>query len=157
MSQFTTNFIESQIYSIRTGAGVSNFTYTYVSRIVLYSPEQHGGYGIADIWHLQGGEKLKFFIMHYSRHDITGRLFKISLQWLRLEAGVPKPFYTYIYNDIESTLSYCWIKHLFEYLDSCKAHFMKSIHGYIKPHEKTTSFYKTYSSNLTYLECAWHY
>ena len=29
MSQFTTKFIESQIYSIQTGSGVSNFTYKF--------------------------------------------------------------------------------------------------------------------------------
>ena len=54
-------------------------THRNVSRIILYSPERHGGYGVFDVWHLQGSEKLKFFMMHYRRHDTTGQLFKMSL------------------------------------------------------------------------------
>ena len=127
-------------------------THRNVSRTVLYSPEQQGGYGIIDIWHLQrGGE------MHYRRHDTTGRLFKISLQWLQLEAGVLKPFYTYIYNDIESTLANYWIKHLYEYLDSCKVTLHEISPWVYKAPRKMTSLYKTFSSNLIYLECVWHY
>ena len=96
-------------------------THRKVSRIVLYSPERHGGYGVFDVWHLQGCEKLKYFIMHYRRHDITGQLLKISLQWLQMEAGVSTPFYKFEYDMIEDILTNCWIKHLYWYLDSCKA------------------------------------
>ena len=96
-------------------------THRNVSRIILYSPERHGGYGVFDVWHLQGSEKLKFFMMHYRRHDTTGQLFKISLQWLQMEAGVSAPFYKFSYESIESILTTCWLKHLYQYLDSCNA------------------------------------
>ena len=43
MSEFTTKFIESQIYSIRTGSGVSNFTYKFERDAQI----QGSGQGIA--------------------------------------------------------------------------------------------------------------
>ena len=92
-----------------------------VSRIILYSPEHYGGFGVYDIWHLQGGEKIKFLFLHYRRHDTIGQLLKISLQWLQMEAGVKLPFYTYAYEKIETILTECCLKHLFQYIDSCHA------------------------------------
>ena len=88
------------------------------SRLVLYSPEQYGGFGILDFWHLQGTEKIKFFFMHYRRHDTTCMLFKISLLWLQMEAGLSQPFYKYKYSDIDVLLTDSWLKHLYQYLDS---------------------------------------
>ena len=53
-------------------------THRNVSRIILYSPEHYGGFGVYDLWHLLGGEKIKFFFIHYRRHDTTGQLFKLA-------------------------------------------------------------------------------
>ena len=63
----------------------------------------------------------KFFFIHYRRHDVTGVLMKIGLRWHQLESGLAKPFYTYKYNMIISTLIDTWIKHIFRNFNSCNA------------------------------------
>ena len=93
------------------------------SKCVLYSPTKYGGFGHKSIWHLQGLEKLKFFLAHYRRHDTTGRLIKISMRWTQLESGVSTPFYTHKHNKLAPLLTPTWMTHLWEYLSSCDAEF----------------------------------
>ena len=50
------------------------------SKCALYGPSMYGGYSYYDNWHVKGIKKAKFLMMHYRRHDTTGRLFKISMK-----------------------------------------------------------------------------
>ena len=49
------------------------------SKCILYGPSLFGGFGHYDNWQIKGIEKLKFLIMHYRRHDVTGQLYKICM------------------------------------------------------------------------------
>ena len=82
------------------------------SKSVLYTPTKYGGFGHKSIWHLQGLEKLNFFLAHYRRHDTTGRLIKISTRWTQLEAGVSMPFYTNKHDKLAPLLTPTWMTHL---------------------------------------------
>lgn len=61
------------------------------SRIPLYTPTSLGGYGIVPIYHLQGTEKLKYYIMHMRRGDTTGLLLAIGTRFTQLELGTSRP------------------------------------------------------------------
>lgn len=59
--------------------------------------------------------------MHYRRHDITGRLYKICMRWTQLELGFPAPFYTYKYNSCKMYITTTIVTDLWEYLSDCNA------------------------------------
>ena len=59
------------------------------SKNVLYTPKHMGGFGYKTLWHIQGSEKLKFFLLHHRRNDTTGKLIRASLRLTQLELGLP--------------------------------------------------------------------
>ena len=91
------------------------------ARAVLYCPVKYGGFGFLNMWCLQGIEKLRFFIMHYRRHDVTGQLLKICMRWHQLEAGVQYSIFSYEPALLRPILTPSWITNLHEFLASCSA------------------------------------
>ena len=89
------------------------------SRIPLYTPTSLGGYGIVPIYHLQGMEKLKYYIMHRRRADTTGSLLEISTRYTQLEIGTSKPFWSLNYSKYCNYATDTWTSNIWQYLDSC--------------------------------------
>ena len=63
------------------------------ARIVLYSTLNNAGLNVTHIYHLQGLEKMRFFLTHMRRQDTTGKLMMISLLYTQMELGVSKIFF----------------------------------------------------------------
>ena len=59
--------------------------------------------------------------MHYHRHDITGKLYKITMRWTQLELGFPDPFYKYKYEKCKNYITSTIITDLWEYISLCNA------------------------------------
>ena len=59
--------------------------------------------------------------MHYRRHDVTGKLYKICMRWTQLELGFQNPFYTYKYSTCKDYVTSTIITDLWEYLSLCNA------------------------------------
>ena len=79
------------------------------SKCALYGPSMYGGYSYYGNWQVKGIEKTKLLMMHYRRHDTTGRFFKISMKWTQLELGFQNPFYTYPHNTCSKYVTSSWI------------------------------------------------
>ena len=91
------------------------------SKCILYGPSLYGGYAYYDSWYLKGVEKLKFLFMHYRRHGIAGKLYKITMRWTQLELGFPDPFYKYKYEACKGYITSAIITDLWEYISLCNA------------------------------------
>ena len=91
----------------------------HASRIPLYTPKSLGGYGIVSIYHLQGVEKLKYYLMHNRLGDTTGDLLKISTRFTQLELGISTPFWQSWYKKYSPLLNETWTTDIWRYLDSC--------------------------------------
>lgn len=115
------------------------------SKCVLYSPTKYGGLGHKSIWHIQGINKLKFFLTHYRRHDTTRRLLKISMRWTQIEAGTSKPFYQHDFQQLAPILTPIWTLHLWECMSICN---LMSI-----PHGCMTSLVRMIFSHERYPRC----
>ena len=90
-----------------------------VSRVPLYIPKSLGGYGIVNIFHLQGIEKIKFYIMHLRLGDTTGKLLEISTRSTQMELGTLKSFWNLNYaTHCEYTTS-TWTTNIWDYLCQC--------------------------------------
>lgn len=70
----------------------------HASRVPLYTPKSLGGYGIVTIYHLQGYEKTKFYIMHRRLRDTTGQLLTIGTRFTQFELGTSTPFWNLRYS-----------------------------------------------------------
>ena len=90
------------------------------ARTVLYSPVTFGGFGIEHIYHIQCFEKLRFFLMHIRRNDVTGKLFQICMDWTQREVGTKRHFLQERFNDHSKRITKTWITHLWEYSNACK-------------------------------------
>ena len=90
------------------------------SKSVLYTPHSNGGFGYRSIWHLQGLEKLKFFLLHYRRKDTTGKLIRASIRWTQLELGLRGQIFDKNHERYKKFLTPTWCTHLWKYLWSCK-------------------------------------
>ena len=91
----------------------------HASRIPLYTPKSLGGYGVINIYHLQGYEKTKFYIMHRRRRDTTGQLLQIGTRYTQFELGTSTPFWNLRYAQYKFFITETWITHIWYYLDSC--------------------------------------
>ena len=89
------------------------------SRTVLYASKKLGGFGIYHLYHVQGFEKLKFFLHHIRKNDQTGKLIKISAKWTQLEIGTSLPFTHHCYEKMKPFITNTWLTHLWDYLDTC--------------------------------------
>ena len=86
----------------------------------------YGGYGYYNNWLVKGIEKTKFLIMHYRRHDTTGKLLKISMKWTQLELDFQKPFYLYSHKECSEYVTSTWITDTWNYLQTCNASIIKN-------------------------------
>lgn len=95
------------------------------SRVPVYIPKSIGGYGFMDIYHVQGIEKLKFFVMHYRLHDTTGQLLKISLRQTQMEIGTSGSFHLLPFDGYKHYSTDTWIAQLWSYMCACKTRFVE--------------------------------
>ena len=89
------------------------------SRVPLFTPKCLGRYGIIHIFHLQGIEKVNFFIMHQRFRDTTGRLIEIGTRYTQLEIGTSQSFWTMSYSKNCEFITETWTTHIWEYLHHC--------------------------------------
>ena len=89
------------------------------ARIVLYSTLNNAGLNVTHIYHLQGLEKLKFFVTHLRRGDTTGDLMKISLLYTQMEIGISNPFLRSDYSTHKEFITPTWITNLWNYCTKC--------------------------------------
>lgn len=90
------------------------------ARIVLYSTLNNAGLNVTHIYHLQGLEKLKFFMTHLRRNDTTGKLMMISLLHTQLELGVSKPCLESNYKNYKQYVTPTWLTNLWNYCNKCR-------------------------------------
>ena len=90
-------------------------------KIVLFSTADQAGLSISHIYHLQGQEKLKLFLMHIRRNDTTGNLLDICIAYTQLELGISMSFLTQSYYRFKDFVTHTWITHLWQYMTDCKA------------------------------------
>ena len=90
-------------------------------KIVLFSTAAQAGLSIPHIYHLQGQEKLKLFLMHIRRNDTTGKLLDICIAYTQLELGISMNFLTQSYYHFQDYITPTWITHLWQYMTDCKA------------------------------------
>ena len=120
-------------------------------KIVLFSTTSKAGLGITHVYHLQGLEKIKLFLMHLRRNDTTGNLLHIAMENIKLELGIDEFFMTLDY------YSYChfttanWVTHLWQYLCDCNATITPTkVKKYKYPRESDRFFMQLiYASSLS--------
>ena len=89
------------------------------NRNILYMPIKYGGIGIKHMYHLQGQEKLRFFMMHLRRNDDTGKLIKASIEWTQLESGLSTHIFSEICDTLQPFITPTWVTHLWKYINDC--------------------------------------
>ena len=110
-----------------------------------------GGFGYKTLWHIQGKEKLKFFLLHYRRNETTGKVIRASLRWTQLELGLPGQIFQHNHNEFSPYATATWCTHLWEYLWTCKSE-LSDIYPWIYNSPREHDFYimeKIYSSTLS--------
>ena len=90
-------------------------------KIVLFSTADQAGLNISHMYHVQGQEKLKLFLMHIRRNDTTGNLLDICMAYTQLEIGISQSFLTQSFYHFNDFITPTWITHLWQYLTDCKA------------------------------------
>ena len=123
-------------------------------KIVIFSTTSKAGLGIIHLYHLQGLEKLKLFLMHLRRDDTTGDLIRISMAYTQLEIGIETFFLQKDYYTYKPFLTETWITHLWQYLCDCNATIEATDQAqYQVPRENDRYFMELiYSSPLTILQ-----
>ena len=61
------------------------------ARTPLYTPKSLGDYGVISIYHLQGIEKVEYYLMHRRANDTTGQLLAIGTRYTQFELGTSTP------------------------------------------------------------------
>ena len=89
------------------------------ARTPLYTPKSLGGFGVISIYHLQGIEKIKYYLMHRRINDTTGQLLTIGNRYTQFELGTSTPFWKLKYNRYKHFITDTWITNIWSYLDSC--------------------------------------
>ena len=108
----------------------------HANRTPLYTPKSLGGYGIVSIYHLQGFEKIKFYIMHRRLNDTTGKLLNISTRFTQFELGTSKHFWNLNYVVYQHYITETWTTDIWRYLHSCKSSLVDNdFWVYIPPRE----------------------
>ena len=118
------------------------------SKNVMYTPKLMGGFGYKTLWHIQGSEKLKFFLLHYRRNDTTKKLIRASLRWTQLELGLPGQIFQHNHDEFSPYVATTWCTHLWEYLWTCKSE-ISEVYPWLYSSPRTNDFYimkKIYSS-----------
>ena len=90
-------------------------------KIVLFGTTEQAGLGIPHLYHVQGHEKLKLFLMHIRRNDTPGKLLDICTAYTQLELGIRDSFLTTSFYRYNEYITPTWITHLWQYMTDCKA------------------------------------
>ena len=100
-------------------------------KIVLFSTAEQAGLNIQHIYHVQGLEKLKLFLMHARRNDTTGQLLDICLAYTQLELGISNSFLATSYYKYKEYITPNWMTHLWQYMTDCKAMLEPTTHDHL--------------------------
>ena len=123
-------------------------------KIVLFSTTSKAGLGITHIYHIQGIEKLKLFLMHLRRNDTTGNLLQIAMANTQLEIGLDNFFMTLNYYDYCEHITKNWVTHLWQYLCDCNATIEPTIPMKYEPPREGDIYFMSliYASSFTIQE-----
>ena len=102
-------------------------------KIVLFSTSAQAGLNISHLYHIQGLEKLKLFLMHARRGDSTGELLEICIAYTQLELGISGHFLSTSFYKYKDYITHTWITHLWQYLTDCKATIEATTHHLYNP------------------------
>ena len=105
----------------------------HTPKIVLFSTSEQAGLNIPHLYHIQGLEKLKLFLMHIRRGDSTGNLLDICIEYTQLELGISKHFLTLSYYRYKDYITPTWITHLWQYMTDCHATLESTSHNLYQP------------------------
>ena len=110
-------------------------------KIVLFSTASKAGLGITHLYHLQGQEKLKLFLMHLRRNDTSGNLLRIAMENTQMEIGIGNFFMKEDYYDYNDFITKNWVTHLWQYLSDCNSTVIPTQHAnYEMPRESDQYF-----------------
>ena len=132
-----TNFTKEQCHQLQRIISPILYNALRVQRhascIPLFTPKSLGGYGIVHIFHLQGIEKVKFYIMHQRLGDTTGKLLEISTYYTQMELGVSQPFWTLQYSTHSAYVTATWTTNIWDYLYQCGVKMIDEDHWVYPP------------------------
>ena len=84
-------------------------------RDVLFGPERCQGMGLIHPFHYQELEHLETILRTGNAHTTTGEHIERSLEWLKLELGMPGPVWELDYSLMSDCATDCWIKTVWKY------------------------------------------
>ena len=107
------------------------------ARIILFTSHMKVGLNHHHIYHLQGFEKLKFFLMHMRRTgSTTNKLLRISMNYTQMELGTKLNFWECSYKKLNAMVTHTWITSLWQFMESCNGAInMNPINSNVLPRE----------------------
>ena len=121
-------------------------------KIVLFTTEEQAGLGVPHLYHIQGHEKLKLFLMHIRRNDTSGNLLDICIAYTQLELGIRDSFFTKSFYRYNNYITPTWISHLWQYMTDCKATLEPTSQDHLYKPPRTHDFFLmdiVFASNIS--------
>ena len=89
----------------------------HFSKTIMEASDQYMGLNIQHLYDVMGLEKIKFFLMHVRRKDVTGKLMIMSLKYSQLECGSGNIILNMNFGKWEKLVTWTWVVSLWEYID----------------------------------------
>ena len=105
--------------ALQAGLNASHISRTF-PRDVLYGDKKEGGFGVPDIYYLQGISHVILLQKHIKQVSFTGDLFRQSIKAATVELGYSTCFLSLPYKSHSNHLTNCWIKHLWKFINEHK-------------------------------------
>jgi hypothetical protein len=107
---------------------------------VRNGPPELGGMEIFQVDTEQGIQHTKLMIAHIRKEDEVGRMLRISIDHLQLQAGVSWPVLSQPGHMTRKYVDTCYVSHTWEFLDSIQSHIRLEPDRWIRPQRMEDSF-----------------
>ena len=116
-----------------------------MARQLVYAPLKYQGLAIDNLYTTQGLGHVTALLTHIWQQTTTGKLLRMSMEYMKLELGVQGSLFSKDYNIYEHLVEDTWIKHLWKFMWDVGIQIQDEIHDFVNVREHDTPLTESFS------------